>query len=129
MTPTRRSCRLKRRCPAVPVIGFPRGAGRLFERYAAETGVDAVALDTVAPLAWRDGCKAAYAVQGNLDPVALLVGGRGAGRAVADIRAALGGGPFVFNLGHGVLPDTPPEHVAGLARLLAEPVADRARLT
>ena len=66
-------------------------------------------------------------MQGNLDPIALLVGGAALESAVADIRAALGGGPFVFNLGHGILPQTPPEHVAALARLLAEPVAPDAR--
>ncbi len=61
-------------------------------------------------------------MQGNLDPVALLVGGSVMEQEVRAIRDALGRGPFIFNLGHGVLPQTPPEHVAALAQLLAAPV-------
>ena len=125
IAPTRRIAgALKERFPFVPVIGFPRGAGLLYQRYAAESGVDAVALDTSVPPGFaRDMLQPRLAVQGNLDPIALLAGGPVMERAVANIRAALGGGPFVFNLGHGILPQTPPEHVAALARLLAEPAA------
>jgi uroporphyrinogen decarboxylase len=124
VAPTRRiAAALKERFPVVPVIGFPRGAGLFYERYAAESGVDAVALDTTVPLEFaRDRLPLRLAVQGNLDPIALLVGGAAMRGAVQEIRAALGGGPFVFNLGHGILPQTPPEHVAALAGLLAEPV-------
>jgi uroporphyrinogen decarboxylase len=115
--------RLKQRFPAVPIIGFPRGAGILYERYAAESGVDALGLDTVVPLGFaRDRLQPKLALQGNLDPVALLVGGAGLEQAVRAICATLGGGPFVFNLGHGVLPQTSPEQVAALARLLSEPI-------
>jgi uroporphyrinogen decarboxylase len=115
---------LRERHPAVPVIGFPRGAGLLYERYAGHAGVDAVGLDTAVPLGYaRERLQGLAAVQGNLDPVALLAGGRALEEAIAAIRAALGDGPFVFNLGHGVLPQTPPDHVAALARLLSEPVA------
>jgi uroporphyrinogen decarboxylase len=114
---------LKQRFSMVPVIGFPRGAGLLYERYAVETGVDGVGIDTAMPLAFaKDRLQTRLAVQGNLDPVALLVGGTALERAVSAIRVTLGGGPLVFNLGHGVLPQTPPENVALLARLLAEPV-------
>jgi uroporphyrinogen decarboxylase len=122
--PTRRiAARLKQRFPMVPIIGFPRGAGLLYQRYAAETGIDAVGLDTTVALAFaRERLPCGVALQGNLDPVALLVGGMVLERAVRDIRSAVGDRPFVFNLGHGVLPQTPPEHVAALARLLAEPV-------
>jgi uroporphyrinogen decarboxylase len=125
IAPTRRiAAALRQRLATVPVIGFPRGAGPLYERYAAESGVDAVALDTTVPLGFaRDHLQPRLAVQGNLDPIALLVGGAAMARAVANIRTALGGGPFVFNLGHGILPQTPPEHVAELARLLAGPIA------
>jgi len=121
--PTRRiTARLKEGFPTVPVIGFPRGAGLLYQRYAAETGVAAVGLDTTVPAGVaRDHLQTRVAVQGNLDPVVLLVGGPAMHEAVREIRRDLGGGPFVFNLGHGVLPQTPPEHVAALARLLAEP--------
>ncbi len=124
IAPTRRiAAALKERFSSVPVIGFPRCAGLLAERYAAESGVDAVALDTTVPARFaRDRLQPCLPVQGNLDPIALLVGGAAMESAVADIRSALGDGPFVFNLGHGILPQTPPEHVAALAKLLTEPV-------
>jgi uroporphyrinogen decarboxylase len=113
---------LKKRFPQIPVIGFPRGAGVMVDRYAAETGVDAVGLDTVTPPGFaRDRLQPQVAVQGNLDPVLLLAGGPALIETANNIRQTLGAGPFVFNLGHGILPETPPEHVAALARLLNEP--------
>jgi uroporphyrinogen decarboxylase len=123
--PTRRiAIALRRDFPNVPVIGFPRGAGVLYERYATETGVAAVGLDSTVPSGFaREHLQARVTVQGNLDPVALLVGGAAMQREVQRLRRQLGAGPFVFNLGHGVMPQTPPEHVAELARLLAEPPA------
>jgi uroporphyrinogen decarboxylase len=125
--PTRRiRARLKQSFPTVPVIGFPRGAGLLYPRYAVESGVDAVGIDTAVSGSFaRDQLQGRVVVQGNLDPVVLLVGGSVMEQEVREIRRALAGGPFIFNLGHGVLPQTPPENVAALARLLAEPV-DRA---
>jgi uroporphyrinogen decarboxylase len=80
--------------------------------------VDAVGIDTVLPLDAARMLQSRACVQGNLDPVALLVGGRALADAVRGIREALGGGPFVFNLGHGVLPQTPPENVVELGGLL-----------
>jgi uroporphyrinogen decarboxylase len=123
--PTRAiTARLKERFPTVPIIGFPRAAGLLYERYAVEAGVDAIGLDTMVPLGFaQDRLQSRMAVQGNLDPAALLAGGPALERQAAAIRRALEGGPFVFNLGHGVLPQTPPEHVTALARLLREPLA------
>jgi len=113
---------LKARFPQVPVIGFPRGAGLMYERYVAETGVDAIGLDTAVPPSFaRDRLQSRVAVQGNLDPIVLLVGGDAMRRAVMELREMLSGGPYVFNLGHGILPETPPEHVAALAAILAEP--------
>ena len=121
--PTRRIvAALKERFPHVPIIGFPRGAGSLYQRYASESLVDAVGLDTMVPLSVGRKLQEQVAVQGNLDPVALLVGGAALEAAVAAIRRGLGGGRFIFNLGHGILPQTPPEHVAALGRLLAEPI-------
>jgi len=115
---------LKQRFPGCPVIGFPRSAGLLYERYISETGVDGIGLDTAVPPGYaRERLQPLATVQGNLDPVLLIAGGAGLEDAVAELRRTLGGGPYVFNLGHGVLPETPPENVTALARLLAEPIA------
>jgi uroporphyrinogen decarboxylase len=71
------------------------------------------------PVEWaRDHLQPHQAVQGNLDPLALVAGGAALARETRRIREALGQGPFIFNLGHGVLPETPPEHVAELVRLV-----------
>lgn len=101
--------------PAVPVIGFPRGAGVLYERYLRETRVQAVSLDTSLPLQWaRKTLGATQPLQGNLDPVSLLVGGDAMLRAADRVCETLGAGPFVFNLGHGIIKETPPENVEAL---------------
>jgi uroporphyrinogen decarboxylase len=114
---------LKQRHPDHPIIGFPRGAGVLYERYVIETGVDGIALDTTVPASYaRERLQPLATIQGNLDPVLLVCGGDGLELAVREVRQALGGGPYVFNLGHGVLPETPPQNVELLARLLSEPV-------
>ena len=119
--PTRRIvAALKRRFPDHPIIGFPRGAGLLYERYITETGVDGVGLDAMVPAGYAQSRLQQLAtVQGNLDPVLLIAGGAALESAVKELCRTLGGGPFVFNLGHGVLPETPPENVEALARLLA----------
>jgi len=102
--------------PGAKIIGFPRAttlAG--YERYAAETGVDAVSLDTAVPMGWAArtlGGK--VGLQGNLDPLALLSGGDALARAADTILDAMRGTRFIFNLGHGVVPETPPENVAAL---------------
>ena len=89
-----------------------------------ETGVDGIGLDSMVPAGYaREQLQPHAAVQGNLDPVLLITGGVSLETAVRELCRALGGGPFVFNLGHGVLPETPPENVEALARLLAEPTA------
>jgi uroporphyrinogen decarboxylase len=106
---------LKAARPEVPVIGFPRGAGAMILPYAEQTGVDAVSLDTAVPLGWAaKSLPHRIALQGNLDPALLLVGGAPLDAGVDRIRHAMKGRRFVFNLGHGVLPQTPPEHVARL---------------
>ena len=105
--------------PAAPVIGYPRGAGIAYERFAGESGVDAVSIDSTVPPAWAAAqLQPRCAVQGNLDPAALLAGGEALHRAAIRILDALGNGPFVFNLGEGVLPQTPPEHVAALTDIV-----------
>jgi uroporphyrinogen decarboxylase len=114
---------LKLRFPNCPVIGFPRAAGLLYERYLVETRVDAIALDTAVPASYaRERLQTVATVQGNLDPVLLMAGGAALDDAVIALRRELGRKPYVFNLGHGVLPQTPVEHVAALARLLAQPL-------
>ena len=101
--------------PDVPVIGFPRGAGPLVSDYVAETGVSCVGIDTALPATWAaDAIGPGCAVQGNLDPHALVAGGDVLDAETDAILGALGHRCFVFNLGHGVLPQTPPEHVAAL---------------
>ncbi|MGQ9366291.1 uroporphyrinogen decarboxylase [Azospirillum sp. ST 5-10] len=111
--------RVKARHPAVPVIGFPRGAGLLYEDYVSDSGVDAVALDTTVPPLWAARTlQPRLPVQGNLDPIMLVAGGAAQEAAVAEILEALAGRPFIFNLGHGITQKTPPEHVAQLARQL-----------
>lgn len=126
IAPTRRIVTaLKQRCPECRVIGFPRGAGLLYERYVLETGVDGLGLDTVVPIGYASArLQSRIPVQGNLDPVLLRVGGAALAEAVAALRRGLGNAPYVFNLGHGVLPETPVENVAELARLMAEPLSD-----
>ena len=115
---------LKRRFPDCPIVGFPRLAGLLYERYVAETAVDAVGIDAGVPTGYaRRKLQPLTTVQGNLDPVLLLVGGHALENAVAKLRRELGSGPYVFNLGHGVLPETPPGNVEMLARLLAQPIS------
>ncbi len=118
--PTQRITRaLKRRHPTVPIIGFPRAAGVLYERYAVESGVDAISLDPTVTLDWaREPLQTRCPIQGNLDPQLLLAGGSAMADATHAILAAFRGGPFVFNLGHGILPETPPDHVAALIELV-----------
>ena len=106
---------LRARYPDVPIIGFPRGAGLLYRDYVAETGVTGVSLDTGVPLTWvADALQPHVVVQGNLDPAVLVAGQDAMKEAAAHICETLGGGPHIFNLGHGIVPQTPPEHVAQL---------------
>ena len=113
---------LRARHPETPIIGFPKGAGGKLPAYARETQVDAIGLDeTVDPVWANDVLPASLAVQGNLDPLALIAGGDDLDRAIDDILAAFAGRPHIFNLGHGILPDTPIAHVeALLARVRGE---------
>lgn len=106
---------LKETHPDIPVIGFPKGCGAFYEIYAEKTGVDAVSLDFQIPLFQAVDMQKKMPVQGNLDPMALLAGGAALDREVDRILGALSGGPFIFNLGHGINKETPPEHVAQLA--------------
>jgi uroporphyrinogen decarboxylase len=95
----------------VPVIGFPRGGGALVEAYALASGVSAVGLDVQAPAALGQRLQKHLTIQGALDPLLLRAGGAELDRRVEQLLRQWGDGPYVFNLGHGILPDTPIAHV------------------
>jgi uroporphyrinogen decarboxylase len=103
----------------VPVIGFPRGAGALLGRYARETGVTALGVDTQTPAAFARGqAPTGMPLQGNLDPQLLVCGGAALEEGARQVVEAFRGSPHIFNLGHGITPQTPPEHVATLIELI-----------
>ena len=110
---------LKERHPDVPVIGFPKGAGGKLGGYARETGISALGLDETVDPAWAaQQLPDDLPVQGNLDPLALLAGGGQLDQATRRILDAFAGRPHIFNLGHGILPDTPVAHVEQLIALV-----------
>ena len=105
---------VKQERPGTPVIAFPKGAGYQYRNYRERTGADMVALDWTVPLAFAAELQKDGPVQGNLDPLR-VVAGRGAIKEGVDrILEALSGGPFVFNLGHGITPQADPEDMAYL---------------
>ncbi len=107
--------KVRAKIPGAKIIGFPRGAGTELGRYLDAVAVDAVGLDWTIELEFaRSMIQARRPVQGNLDPVALLSGGDALDRSIDDILGAFAQRPFIFNLGHGVLPQTPIEHVERL---------------
>lgn len=118
--PTRRIVDLVRaRHPQAKIIGFPRGAGAGIPDYVRATGIDAVGLETEIDRTFvREAIQPLVPVQGHLDPQLLRAGGAELDREIEAIRAAFGAGPFVFNLGHGILPDTPIAHVERLVELV-----------
>ncbi len=120
VAPTRRIVtELKARHPHVPIIGFPRGAGVRAQRYVEATRVAGIGCDTAEPLsAMQELAKSGVAVQGNLDPLLLVAGGEAMERRACGIIAAMSGLPFIFNLGHGIVPQTPPENVERLVALV-----------
>ena len=107
---------VRRSKPDAKIIGFPRAATETgYLAYTRSTGVDAVSVDTAASMSWAvANLTPLVALQGNLDPIALIAGGSALDRAVDEILAATQEKPFIFNLGHGILPETPPENVARL---------------
>lgn len=108
------TARIKAAYPLVPIIAFPRGIGFFYEGFAAATGVDAVSLDTGVSLAAAAKLKEETVIQGNLDPQLLVTGGRAMKEATDQIMARLSGENYIFNLGHGIVPQTPVEHVTAL---------------
>ena len=96
----------------VPIIGFPRGAAGMLSSYVARTGVSGIGLDTaVVPSDVRRDLPAGFPVQGHLDPLLLRAGGERLVARTRELLAAYADRPHIFNLGHGVLPDTPIPHV------------------
>lgn len=110
--------RLQQSVPGLPVIGFPRGAGALYKSYAADVNVHAVGIDTQTPMDWAVRECPGKCLQGNLDPLLLLEGGKALEENTLRILRAAQGRPFIFNLGHGIIKETPPDHVAQLARII-----------
>jgi uroporphyrinogen decarboxylase len=107
--------------PDVPIIGFPRGAASHLAAYAKGTGVNGLGIDHMTDLAFAAATVPAnVALQGNLDPLLLLEGGEVMAAQTRRILSQMQGRPFIFNLGHGVTPPTPPEHVARLVALVRD---------
>lgn len=107
--------RVREKVPGARIIGFPKGAGLRLERYIRQTGVDAVGIDWTVPLDYAyERLQPMAAVQGNLDPLKLVAGGEALDQAIDAILAGLGDGRLIFNLGHGIVPETPIAHVERL---------------
>ncbi len=105
--------------PEAAFIGFPRGAAGMLPEYVAQTGVDALGLDYATPVGWADAAlPRALPVQGNLDPLRLRAGGAQMEARAEAIIAGFGNRPHIFNLGHGITPDTPIGHVERLVALV-----------
>lgn len=118
--PTKRLvAQVKEEFPEIPIIGFPRMAGTGILRYAQETGIDAVSLDYTFDTEWvAEDLQKNLCVQGNLDPILLNAGGAAMEIAVKKILNDLSSGPFIFNLGHGIMQTTPIQHVERLCEMI-----------
>lgn len=102
--------------PDVPIIGFPKGAGAHYQSYRQKTGVTGLGIDWTVPLEAAKALQARGAVQGNLDPLRLVAGGKALSDGVDAILKTLGDGPLIFNLGHGITPETPVAHVEAMVK-------------
>ena len=102
--------------PDARIIGFAKGAGSLLNGYRQKTGVNAVGLDWTVPMDQARDLQAEGAIQGNLDPLRLIAGGKALDEGVDRILEGLGDGPLIFNLGHGITPDAPIAHVEALLK-------------
>jgi uroporphyrinogen decarboxylase len=108
---------VRKEIPGAKIIGFPRGAGALLPEYVETTAIDGVSIDWAAePSLIRQRVQNRVAVQGNLDPLALIAGGAALDRAIDDVLANYAEGRLIFNLGHGILPETPIAHVEQMIR-------------
>jgi uroporphyrinogen decarboxylase len=119
--PVARTVALVRQCfPDVPIIGFPRGAAEFYRFYREKTGVTALGLDWTVSASMAAELQDEGPVQGNLDPMRLVAGGDALAEGVDTILDGLGAGPLIFNLGHGITPETPIAHVEALMERLKE---------
>jgi uroporphyrinogen decarboxylase len=116
--PTRRiMAKVREQVPDAKVIGFPRGAGTLLGRYVDELAVDAVGIDWTVDRGFvRERVQSRVPVQGNLDPLVLVAGGAALERAIDAVLEAFAERPFIFNLGHGIVPETPIAHVEAMLK-------------
>ena len=108
--------RVRAAIPEAPIIGFPKDGGANYDAYRAATGVDALGLDWTVPLTQAKALQAEGPVQGLLDPMRVIAGGRALDEGVDAILEALSGGPLIFNLGHGITPNAPLENVERLVK-------------
>jgi len=112
--------RIKRKHPKIPIIGFPRESGIHYKTYAEKSGIDVLGIDQNVSLdVARDQLQKIKLLQGNLDPALLVAGGMDMRRGIEAIIDKMGP-RHIFNLGHGVVPHTPPEHVAELIKIVRE---------
>lgn len=111
---------VKARFPDVPIIGFPRNAGSLYPGYRPATGIDVLGLDWTVPMTQAIELQSQGPIQGNLDPMRLLAGGKALEEGVDTILTNLGKEPLIFNLGHGITPETPIAHVEHMLKLIRE---------
>ena len=120
--PTRRIVEgVRKKVHGARIIGFPRGAGAMLPAYVEATGVNAVSIDWAAePSMIRERVQSKVAVQGNLDPLALIAGGAALDQAVDDVLANYAAGRLIFNLGHGIQPETPIVHVEQMLKRVRE---------
>ncbi len=102
---------VREQLPEAKIIGFPKGVGQFYSTYREKTAIDMMGLDWAMPLSLAVELQKQGAVQGNLDPTRLIAGGRALDEGVDMILENLGSGPLVFNLGHGITPQTPIAHV------------------
>ena len=112
--------RIRLRRPEAKIIGFPKGASALLRGYAKKTGVNAVGLDWAMPDWLAQEMQMESPVQGNMDPLRVVAGGKALDDGVTHVLRTLGQGPLIFNLGHGVTPDTSPDHVARMVELVRQ---------
>jgi uroporphyrinogen decarboxylase len=108
---------VRKQAPAAKIIGFPRGVGALLPSYVEATGVNAVSIDwATEPALIREKVQSRVVVQGNLDPLVLIAGGKALDQSIDDVLSNYGGGRLIFNLGHGIQPETPIAHVEQMVR-------------